>query len=193
VSGATDIGVTDRPQSVATLDETSGRGIDDSTDGVLPDTGGLRELDALESDMQRYLVYAAVIDALEFLWVYLALPGLAYLLFAKGHETLAIAFAIGWLIVAIVHVMGVPFSYRDRQRGQALLRQLQDLHAVLGNPPISRTRLQALLNQANAAGVVLDASVFTLVDRLVAVDATADLPRPLDVSSPSCGPLQSGD
>jgi hypothetical protein len=192
VSGANDIGITDRRQGVTVLDETSSRGIDETTQRILLDAGVVHELGALESDTRRYLNCAALIDVMEFLWVYLALPGLAYLLFTRGHVALATAFAVGWLIVAVVHLVGAPFSWRDRQRGRALLRQLQDMHAILGSHPISTTRLQESLDQASAAGVVLDGSLLTLVGRMIASDATAFVPQPIDPRSPSSARIQSG-
>lgn len=97
----------------------------------MPATGAvaLPELDALESDSRRYLTAAAVIDALELLWVFVALPAVAWFLFATAHQTLAGMFFFGWLIVLLVYFIGLPYRCQDRTRGQALLRQLQDVHA----------------------------------------------------------------
>lgn len=129
------------------------------------------ELDALESDSRRYLIAAAVIDALELMWVFLVLPSAFWFLFPIEHRTLAVMLAFGWLIVVLVFFIGLPYKCQDRKRGQSLLRQLQDVHAILERHPISPTRLKASLDQASAAGVVFDNTVFALADRLMAGDA----------------------
>lgn len=130
------------------------------------------ELDALESDSRSYLIAAAVIDALELLWVFVALPAAVWFLFTNEHQTLAVVLFFGWLIVLLVYLIGLPYRCQDRKRGQALLRQLQKVHAILGNRPISPNELMRSLDQASTAGVVLDDTVFALADRMMASNAT---------------------
>jgi hypothetical protein len=148
-------------------------GLDEPSCAIVPDIALNRGFDALESDVRRYLISAALIEVLEAAWVFLALPGLVWSTWTHGHTTLAAVVSVGWLVVAAIHCLGMPFSHRDRQRGRALLRRLQDLHVLVASHPVSPARLQRSLDQAAAAGVALDGAVFSLVDRVIAGAATA--------------------
>lgn len=133
----------------------------------------LHELDALESDTKTYLIHAAVIDVLEFLWVFLALPALTYVIFMKGHQTLAKVAGVGVLIVVMVYLIGVPYSCRDRARGQALLRQSRAWREDLGSAPFSPASLIESRDKIAASGVALESTLSALVDRLMASNAKA--------------------
>ena len=138
----------------------------------------MEELDALEADLRSHLRAAALIDALELLWVDVALPVLVGVLYGRGHQVLATVVGFAWLLVATIHLIGVPFSCRDRQRGRVLLRHLESLHTILEHRPLVRDKLNTTLEAARTDGVLLDASALALVDRMLAEHPQSISARP---------------
>lgn len=69
-------------------DGVPGMGAGQVGDGGLSHAMVKLELDALAADTETYLTRAALIDLLEFLWAFLALPMLTGVLFLEGHPTL---------------------------------------------------------------------------------------------------------
>lgn len=154
-------------------DASLGVGIEQADKRELPQGVVLNELDALESDTKTYLVHAALIDLLEFLWVFLVLPALTYVIFMKGHQTLAKLVGMGVLIVVMVYLIGVPYRRGDRARGRALLLQSRALRVNLGSEPFSPTSLIESLDRIAGSGVALESTLSALVDRLMASNARA--------------------
>lgn len=128
----------------------------------------LRELDSRRSDMRSYLRLAALNTVVGWVLVGLALPAFIYLLLASGHDTGAKVLGAGWLLAVIVQLMGIPYRWQDLARGRAILRQLQDLSAIAARRPVSPSEWRASLARASASGVVMDSSLFRLVDQMVA-------------------------
>jgi len=107
---------------------------------------------------------------------YLAMPAIAYFLMIKDYGTLATILAGGWLLYLAFLLFGFPKRWRARKKRAALLSYLADLYGMLGDGTISPRRFKETLDKVAAEGVVLDGAVFSLVDRMVARDATAFIP-----------------
>jgi hypothetical protein len=81
-----------------------------------------------------------------------------------------------WLIALALQAISYPARRRARRKAAALLQYLIDLYSILGGNTVSPRKLRETLDTAAAAGVVLDGAVFTIVDRLTALDPTAFIP-----------------
>jgi hypothetical protein len=88
------------------------------------------------------------------------------------------------LIVASLHLLGAPFRWQDLARARAILRQLQDLRAALGDRSVSPKKFSASLASASGAGVVLDVSAIAIVNRMTAGDVSVVVPAQLGAVSP---------
>jgi hypothetical protein len=156
----------------------------DKFDRILLDAVAFDELSAMETDMRKFLIFATINSGIKFLTVYVALPALAYFLFMKEHGTLPTTAVVGWLIVASLHLLGAPFRWHDLARARAILRQLQDLRAALGDRSVSPKKFSASLASASGAGVVLDVSAIAIVNRMTAGDVSVVVPAQLGAVSP---------
>lgn len=136
----------------------------------------LRELDTRSLDMRCYLRLATLNTVVGWVWVGLALPALSYFLLTTGHETVAKTLGAGWLLAMIVQLVSIPYRWQDLARGRAILRQLQDLSAIAAREPVSPSEWMASLDRASACGVVMDSSLFRLIDQM-------EVGRPASISA----------
>ncbi len=124
----------------------------------------------------KYYVLLFLFRGLGIALRYFVPTAIAYFLMIKGYGILAAVIAGGWALYLVFLLIGFPIRWRARKKASALLRYLADLYGILGDGTISPRRLKETLDKAAAEGVVLDGAVFSLVDRMVARDATAFIP-----------------
>ena len=147
-------------------------------DYLLTTYGGLARIFAGRSQ-GKYFAYKLLFSALVFLVKFVIPPAFAYELGVNGHQTGAIIVVGVWALLIVWGLIGYPFRWRARQKAKKLLQQLIDLYGLLGSSTISPRKLKEKLDNAANAGVVLDGAVFSIVDRIIARDATAFLPSRL--------------
>ncbi|MBF3882728.1 hypothetical protein ISG07_04890 [Burkholderia pseudomallei] len=129
-----------------------------------------------EGNPTKYLALLALFKVLGFALSILLLPVIAYFAFSRGHETTGWSIGGLWVVSVVWSLIGLPFRWKRRSKNRALLNRMLDLYRVLGDSTISPRLLKDALDKAVAEGVVLDGSVFSIVDRLIAKDATAFVP-----------------
>lgn len=123
---------------------------------------------------------------------YYALSGLLWL--ARGGVLLGIPLAAAYgllqhrspvlsgsvLAISVLYLLGRlvthPRRRQIRRKNRVRLDHLSRLYALLAEPTISPRRLRAALEAATADGVVLDETIFAIVDRAMARDPTALIP-----------------
>ncbi|MFM0699510.1 hypothetical protein [Paraburkholderia sediminicola] len=126
-----------------------------------------------DGNLVKYQVLSLLLGVLGFALRYLAAPAVSIFLASKGHEIASLTVAGLWVLNLVWTLIGFPARRKMRKKGAELLTSLNDLYQILGNSTISPRILKESLDKAVAAGVVLDGAVFTIVDRMVARDATA--------------------
>jgi hypothetical protein len=124
----------------------------------------------------KYLALSALFKAIGFALGYLLLPAIAYFAFTRRHETTGWSIAALWAASVVWPLIGLPFRWKTHRKNKALLSRMLDLYRLLGDSTISPRLLKAALDRAATEGVVLDGAVFSIVDRIVARDATAFVP-----------------
>jgi hypothetical protein len=124
----------------------------------------------------KYFALMALFKVVGVALGYLLLPAIAYFAFSSGHETTSWSIAGLWVVSVVWSLIGLPFRWRARRKKKALLNQMLDLYRVLGDSTISPRLLKGALEKAATEGVVLDGAVFSIVDRIVARDATTFVP-----------------
>ncbi|AJZ57033.1 hypothetical protein OI25_7616 [Paraburkholderia fungorum] len=124
----------------------------------------------------KYLALLALFNGIGFVFGYLLLPAIAYFVVSRGHETTGWAIAALWAVSVVWSLIGLPFRWKTRRKNKALLNRMLDLYRLLGDSTISPRLLKNSLERAATEGVVLDGAVFSIVDRIVARDATAFVP-----------------
>jgi hypothetical protein len=130
-----------------------------------------------QGSQPKYYGYQILFSLAGFGWSFLLLPIAAYFLTVHGHETGAIVALVVWVISLGLTAFAYPARKRKRQKATALLQHLISLYSLLDSATISPRKLKETLDAAAAAGVVLDGTTFTIVDRLIALDPTAFLPN----------------
>jgi len=124
----------------------------------------------------KYFAVLALFRVVGFAFEYCLMPALAYLAFARGHETTGWLLTGFWAFGLLWKLIGFPVRWKARRKNRELLTRLLDVYQLLGNSTISPRMLKDALDEATAAGVVLDGAVFSIVDRLRARDVTAFVP-----------------
>jgi hypothetical protein len=130
-----------------------------------------------ERSLGKYLAFVPVVWLVRSALRFVVWPVIAYYLFVNGYETWAFWILGLWGLYLVVRLLGVPSRFRARRKGSVRLRYLTELYGMLGERTISPRKLKETLDRAAAAGVALDGSVFSIVDRIVARDPTAFVPR----------------
>ena len=131
---------------------------------------------AAEGSPARYFALLVLFKVLGFAVNFLSLPVMAYFAFEWGHETMGWVIAGLWVVWVVLFLIGLPFRWSRHRKNRALIKRMFDLYRILGDTTISPRRLKDELDKAAAEGVVLDGSVFSIVDRLIAKDPTAFIP-----------------
>jgi hypothetical protein len=103
-------------------------------------------------------------------------PVLAWYLAGKNHEVAALVALAVWAILSVWRLATYPIRRRVRRKAVNLLNRMLELYRLLGDSTISPRRLREALDAATKEGVVLEGSVFAIVDRIVARDPTVFLP-----------------
>lgn len=124
----------------------------------------------------KYFALLALFKVLGFALGFLLLPVIAYFAFSWGHETTGWSIGGLWIVSVALSLIGLPFRWKRRRNNKALLNRMLELYRLLGDSTISPRLLKDALDKAVAEGVVLDGAVFSIVDRLIAKDATAFVP-----------------
>ncbi|MFX1716743.1 hypothetical protein [Paraburkholderia sp. A1RO-5L] len=124
----------------------------------------------------KYFALVALFGAIGIALSYLTPPALAILAFTKGHNITGWSIAGLWGVSLIWTLIGVPTRWKVRRKNKELLTNLNDLYRILGDSTISPRVLKDALDKAAASGVVLDGAVFSIVDRMIARDATTFVP-----------------
>jgi hypothetical protein len=124
----------------------------------------------------KYFALLALFKVLGFALGFLLLPVIAYFANSWGHEMTGLAIWGLWIISIVWSLIGLPSRWKRRRKNKALLGQMLELYRLLGDSTISPRLLKDALDKAVAEGVVLDGSVFSIVDRLIAKDATTFVP-----------------
>jgi len=124
----------------------------------------------------KYYGFQLLFSLIGFAMAFLALPVAAYYLAVHDHPIGAMVTAGVWVISLVLKIISYPERRRARRKAATLLQHLIDLYRLLADNTISPRKLKESLDAAAAAGVVLDGAVFTIVDRLIALDSTAFIP-----------------
>ncbi len=124
----------------------------------------------------KYFALLALFGSVGFVLSYVAPPALAFLALTKGHDITGWSIAGLWGLSVVWTLIGVPVRWKARRKNKELLINLHDLYRILGDSTISPRVLKEALDKAAASGVVLDGAVFSIVDRIVARDATTFVP-----------------
>jgi hypothetical protein len=132
----------------------------------------------------RWAVSRAKADDVRYLWFrlqswladvafnYMAWPGAAYYLVVNDHRMWALTTAVLWGLFQIFRIVLVVERRRSRRTMMKMLKHLRDLYRLLGEKIISPRKLKEELDRAAADDVVIAGAVFTIIDRIVARDAT---------------------
>ncbi|MGE8450324.1 MAG: hypothetical protein ACN6OP_06770 [Pseudomonadales bacterium] len=124
----------------------------------------------------KYFVLVILFKVIGLALGYLLLPAIAYFAFSRGHETTGWSIAGLWVVSVVWSLIGLSFRWRTRRKNKALLNRMLDVYRLLGDSTISPRLLKDSLDGAATEGVVLDGAVFSIVDRIIASDATAFVP-----------------
>lgn len=124
----------------------------------------------------KYHLFQVLFSLIGFALNFLVLPVAAYYLAVHDHPIGAMVTAGVWAITIVLKIISYPARRRARRKAATLLQHLIDLYRILADNTISPRKLKESLDAASAAGVVLDGAVFTIVDRLIALDSTAFIP-----------------
>lgn len=125
----------------------------------------------------KYLLLTLVVSLVRIALRFVVWPVIAYYLFINGDETWAFVILGLWALYLVLRLLTLPSRFRARRKGVDRLRYLTELYGMLGERTISPRKLKETVERAAAAGVALDGSVFSIVDRIVARDPTAFIPR----------------
>jgi hypothetical protein len=124
----------------------------------------------------RFYIFKVLFWVLGLALIYVAPAAVVYYLYTNEHSTAAAVIAGLWVLFLAFVLVTYPIRRRIRRKAAKLLQHLADLYRLLADSTISPRKLKESLDVAAAAGVVLDGAVFTIVDRLIARDATAFIP-----------------
>lgn len=125
----------------------------------------------------KYFAFLALFRSISFALNYVAPPAIAVLALSKGHDITGWTIAGLWAFSMVWTLIGVPVRWKMRRKNKELWTNLHDLYRILGDSTISPRVLKEALDKAAASGVVLDGAVFSIVDRLIARDATTFVPN----------------
>ena len=129
-----------------------------------------------EHNHSKYILYLLLLNLLSFALRFLAMPVLSFYLMANGHETGGLWVLSLWGVSMLITLINFPAQYKLRKKYDTLLQHLHMLYTQLGDSTISPRKLKESLDKAASDGVVLDGSVFSIVDRLIKKDATTFVP-----------------
>jgi len=124
----------------------------------------------------KYMLYLLLINLLSFVLRFLAMPAIGLFMMAKGQDTGGLVVLGLWGISMVITLINFPAQSKLRKKYFTLLQHLESLYVLLGDNTISPRKFKEALDKAAEAGVVLDGSVFSIVDRLIERDATAFVP-----------------
>ena len=124
-------------------------------------------------NLAKYYLLQFLFGIAGFIVSYLLFPALAIFLLANGHAISGVVVGGVWAVSMVLKAIAYPARRRTLKKVAELLKNLAEVYGILGNSTISPGKLKAALDTADASGVALDGAVFTIVDRMIARDATA--------------------
>lgn len=124
----------------------------------------------------KYFAILASFKLLSVAFSYVVPLVIAYYALSKGHELTGWSVAGLWALGLVWSLIGLPFRWKAGRKAKELLSRMNDVYQLLGDSTISPRLLKDALDKAAAAGVAVDGAVFSIVDRMIARDATAFVP-----------------
>ncbi|MBB4516326.1 hypothetical protein [Paraburkholderia fungorum] len=124
----------------------------------------------------KYFLLLTLFRLTGFALGYVVPPVLSIWAISNGHMIVGWSIAGLWVLSVFWSLVTFPARWKARRKTRSLLTQLLDLYQILGDSTISPRLLKETLDRAIAAGVVLDGAVASIIDRMIARDATTFVP-----------------